>query len=44
MGLAIVKAVATMHGGEVFAYSQDGMTTIGFSVLSTSAADAAAPG
>ncbi|MCI2809103.1 heavy metal sensor histidine kinase [Eoetvoesiella caeni] len=44
LGLAIVKAVATMHGGEVFAYSQDGMTTIGFSVLSTSAADAAAPG
>lgn len=44
LGLAIVKAVATMHGGEVFAYSQGGITTIGFSVLSTTVADAAAPG
>jgi two-component system heavy metal sensor histidine kinase CusS len=32
LGLAIVKAVARMHAGEVFAASQGGMTTVGFSV------------
>jgi two-component system heavy metal sensor histidine kinase CusS len=32
LGLAIVNAVATMHGGEVFATSSGGVTTIGFSV------------
>lgn len=32
LGLAIVKAVAAMHGGAVFAASDDGMTTIGFTV------------
>lgn len=33
LGLAIVKAVATMHGGHVSAKSENGITTIGFSVL-----------
>ncbi|HJV84632.1 MAG TPA: heavy metal sensor histidine kinase [Noviherbaspirillum sp.] len=32
LGLAIVKAVAAMHSGSVFATSEDGVTTIGFSV------------
>ncbi|PUA16666.1 heavy metal sensor histidine kinase [Glaciimonas sp. PCH181] len=32
LGLAIVRAVANMHGGGVFASCEDGMTTIGFSV------------
>lgn len=32
LGLAIVRAVATMHGGTVFAESDDGATTIGFTV------------
>ncbi|HMN46142.1 MAG TPA: heavy metal sensor histidine kinase [Povalibacter sp.] len=32
LGLAIVKAVAAMHGGAVFAASDNGMTTIGFTV------------
>lgn len=32
LGLAIVRAVANMHGGGVFASCVDGMTTIGFSV------------
>ena len=35
LGLAIVRAVADMHGGEVFAASAGGLTTIGFSVAST---------
>jgi two-component system heavy metal sensor histidine kinase CusS len=30
--LAIVRAVATMHGGTVFAESESGATTIGFTV------------
>ena len=34
LGLAIVRAVATMHGGTVFAESDDGATTIGFTVAS----------
>lgn len=32
LGLAIVRAVATMHGGSVFASCTDGISTIGFSV------------
>ena len=32
LGLAIVRAVATMHGGTVFAESDDAATTIGFTV------------
>lgn len=32
LGLAIVRAVATMHGGTVFAESEDGATNIGFTV------------
>ena len=32
LGLAIVRAVAAMHGGSVFAESNNGATTIGFTV------------
>jgi two-component system heavy metal sensor histidine kinase CusS len=32
LGLSIVKAVASMHGGAVFARSSDGRNTIGFTV------------
>lgn len=32
LGLAIVRAIARMHGGDVFAGSADGVTRIGFSV------------
>ncbi|XAH23406.1 heavy metal sensor histidine kinase [Xylophilus sp. GW821-FHT01B05] len=32
LGLAIVKAVAAMHGGTVFARSEQGVTTVGFGV------------
>ncbi len=32
LGLAIVKAVATMHGGATLATSEDGLTTIAFSI------------
>jgi len=32
LGLAIVKAIALMHGGSTFATSNDGMTTIGFTI------------
>ena len=32
LGLAIVKAVAAMHGGTVFASSDQGVTSIGFTV------------
>lgn len=32
LGLAIVRAVAAMHGGTVFAESVDGATTVGFTV------------
>ncbi|MDR2991641.1 MAG: heavy metal sensor histidine kinase [Burkholderiaceae bacterium] len=32
LGLAIVKAVAAMHHGTVFARTQDGIVTVGFSV------------
>lgn len=34
LGLAIVRAVAAMHGGTVFAESESGATTIGFTVAS----------
>lgn len=30
LGLAIVKAIVHMHGGDVFAASQDGITQVGF--------------
>jgi two-component system heavy metal sensor histidine kinase CusS len=32
LGLAIVKAVASMHGGTTLATSDDGVTTIAFSI------------
>ncbi|HET7835626.1 MAG TPA: ATP-binding protein, partial [Variovorax sp.] len=32
LGLSIVKAVAVMHNGTVFARSDNGITTVGFSV------------
>ncbi|MDB5953449.1 heavy metal sensor histidine kinase [Ramlibacter sp.] len=35
LGLAIVKAIARMHGGRVTARSDNGVTTIGFSLLRT---------
>ncbi|MEO6033554.1 MAG: heavy metal sensor histidine kinase [Burkholderiaceae bacterium] len=35
LGLAIVRAVARMHGGETFANSQAGVTTIGFTLGSS---------
>lgn len=34
LGLSIVRAVASMHGGQVFARSEDGVNTIGFSLTS----------
>ncbi|HKU36510.1 MAG TPA: heavy metal sensor histidine kinase [Polyangiales bacterium] len=34
LGLSIVKAVAKMHGGTVFAKSERGWNTVGFTVLS----------
>lgn len=33
LGLSIVRAIAVMHGGEVFADSQDGINTFGFSMM-----------
>jgi two-component system heavy metal sensor histidine kinase CusS len=38
LGLSIVKAVASMHAGTVFASSGSGMTTVGFTVARTAAA------
>ncbi len=35
LGLAIVKAVASMHGGATLATSEDGLTTIAFSIAGT---------
>lgn len=32
LGLSIVKAIASLHGGTVFAASADGQTTVGFSL------------
>ena len=32
LGLAIVAAIARMHGGRPFARSEDGATTIGFTI------------
>jgi two-component system heavy metal sensor histidine kinase CusS len=34
LGLSIVRAVASMHGGKVFARSEDGINTFGFSLIS----------
>lgn len=34
LGLSIVRAVASMHGGRVFAHSKDGLNTFGFSLTS----------
>lgn len=34
LGLSIVRAVASMHGGRVFARSEDGLNTFGFSLVS----------
>jgi two-component system heavy metal sensor histidine kinase CusS len=34
LGLSIVRAVASMHGGRVFAHSKDGVNTFGFSLTS----------
>jgi two-component system heavy metal sensor histidine kinase CusS len=34
LGLSIVKAVAKMHGGTVFANSERGLNTVGFTVIS----------
>lgn len=39
LGLAIVAAIARMHGGEPLADSKDGVTTIGFSMLSNGRRD-----
>ncbi|AHF67285.1 heavy metal sensor histidine kinase [Pseudomonas cichorii] len=33
LGLSIVRAVASMHGGSVFARSENGLNTFGFSVM-----------
>ncbi|MGE8500210.1 MAG: heavy metal sensor histidine kinase [Pseudomonas sp.] len=38
LGLSIVRAVASMHGGRVFARSADGFNTFGFSLTSESLA------
>jgi two-component system heavy metal sensor histidine kinase CusS len=32
LGLAIVRAIAAMHGGRVFARSESGLTTVGFTL------------
>lgn len=37
LGLSIVRAVASMHGGQVFARSEDGINTFGFSLMSEAA-------
>jgi two-component system heavy metal sensor histidine kinase CusS len=37
LGLSIVKAVASMHAGTVFASSHDGITTVGFTVARSAA-------
>jgi len=36
LGLSIVRAVASMHGGRVFARSEEGLNTFGFSLTSES--------
>ena len=33
LGLSIVKAIAQMHNGSVFASSRNGVTVVGFSVM-----------
>ena len=37
LGLAIVRAVARMHGGDTFAQSRNGITTVGFTLASREA-------
>lgn len=37
LGLSIVKAIAKMHNGNVFATSQNGITVVGFSVMTAAA-------
>lgn len=37
LGLSIVRAVASMHGGRVFAHSKNGFNTFGFSLTSQAA-------
>jgi len=37
LGLSIVKAIASLHGGSVFAASGDGQTTVGFSLAAPAA-------
>lgn len=37
LGLSIVKAIAVLHGGAVFADSGDGVTTVGFSLAEPAA-------
>lgn len=37
LGLAIVRAVARMHGGDTFAQSRNGITTVGFTLTSREA-------
>lgn len=33
LGLSIVKAIAMLHGGDVFVASYEGLTTVGFTVM-----------
>ncbi|KAG1389947.1 hypothetical protein G6F59_015367 [Rhizopus arrhizus] len=33
LGLSIVKAIAMLHGGDVFVASRNGLTTVGFTVM-----------
>jgi two-component system heavy metal sensor histidine kinase CusS len=44
LGLAIVAAVARMHGGGTFAASSEGVTCIGFELCGEAAAPASPPG
>ncbi|MBO1542032.1 heavy metal sensor histidine kinase [Pseudomonas sp. OA65] len=37
LGLSIVRAVASMHGGRVFAHSENGFNTFGFSLMNQAA-------
>ncbi|KFE67327.1 heavy metal sensor histidine kinase [Hyalangium minutum] len=43
LGLSIVKAVAKMHGGAVFAMSTGGRNTVGFTLQDTAASPGATP-
>ncbi|KAG1365999.1 hypothetical protein G6F61_013405 [Rhizopus arrhizus] len=44
LGLSIVKAIAMLHGGDVFVASRNGLTTVGFPVLSGGGGSAALAG